>query len=256
MSSSLRDWYLGALGVVRYVPRDPLQEDVADGAGDARFDTATRDADTSGAGESPQSVQVREQLRPEAPGSRDSTPGPSSGQQAMAAAPLPASAAGNSGESVSEASREAVSFRLGFWQPSPELVVFSDMPLTARVTDAHREMLANLLKAIGQLGGALPAVELIDWPQTRAVSGDLRGAREFVDVFVQVKHRLQPFTTVLLMGSLTARIVGGSEAPVGTRVSMALQAEGIVTHSLHEMVADTALKRPTWEAIRHLAKTS
>ncbi len=72
-------------------------------------------------------------------------------------------------------------------------------------------------------------------------------------VFLDVKARLQPFATALLMGDAAARVAGGRDTfRVGDRVPLACGAEGVVTHSLHEMARDASLKRPTWDTLQSL----
>ena len=229
--TSLKAWYLGALGVVRYVPRD-LAGPVDSHAHPEAVTETAEPAPAPAPSPSP-ALAVAEELSRKAPKTER--------------APAATAPAGEAPDSAPQA------FRLGFWQPSRDLVVITDMPPGIRVSARQQEMLARLLRAIGQLDGELDAAELIDWPQSPTSPGDIAGATEFLGVFMQVKASLQPFRRVLLMGSLAARVVAARECSVGDRPQLPWRAEGIVTHSLHEMARDESLKRPTWEAIKDLA---
>ncbi|MFA5631012.1 MAG: hypothetical protein WC997_05840 [Porticoccaceae bacterium] len=232
---SRRAWYLAALGVVRYALKDgpvsladaPAQEEQAapERQSDQRTLAAADRADSMAA--------VRQALV-------DKTPEP--------AVPPPAVPA------AAPAAEEVLAFRLAFWQPAPQVVVLSAMPPGVRVSASQQDMLANLLRAIHSLpGGGLAAAELIDWPPRVGAPAGLDGARQLLDVFLEVKAKLQPFTTALLMGEIPARLIAGRGAQPGERLTLHTGAEGIVTHSLHDMEKAPALKRETWEAIRHLA---
>jgi len=151
------------------------------------------------------------------------------------------------------AEQQLIQFRLGFWQPSEQVVVFSAMSPGIRPSRPQQEMLANLLSAIGQLHGPLSGVELLDWPLSPGADATLKSARELLAAFLDVKHQLKPFKHVLVMGTTAARLVSLEDKPsVGDRLLLACGAEGVVTHSLQEMEQDKSLKRPTWDAIRTL----
>ena len=229
-------WYLAALGIVRYALKDgPVPVDEAPPQveqatperqpGQRSLAAATDDrADNVAA--------VRQVLV-------DKTPEPAAPPSTMPAA--------------APAAEEVLAFRLAFWQPSPGMVVLSAMPPRVRVSASQQDMLANLLRAIHSLPDGLAAAELIDWPPRVGAPAGLDGARQLLDVFLEVKAKLQPFTTALLMGEIPARLVAGRGAQPGERLTLHTGAEGIVTHSLHDMEKTPALKRETWEAIRHLA---
>ena len=231
---SRRDWYLANLGVVRYVPRDEISAR-SDGVPPAN---AQEDpVQSPAAGEPP----AQERLR-----------------AALSAQPEPP-AAGAAARAPVAASAPPFECRLGFWQPRADLVVLCAMPPGQRPAGEQLTMLANLLKAIGRLGDGLPAVDLIDWPQSphlglQGVPVDIAGARDFVAVFLAAKQRLQPFSQVLLMGEDAARVASASDCPaVGEQLELPCGARGIVTHSLHSMAQEPALKAETWQAIKFLA---
>lgn len=225
---SRRDWYLGALGVVRYTLRacQGVSLPEIDGSSETKVD-AVVDPDPV-----PRALEVTAWQRIPEP----------VGQAAQREIPVP--------PTVLE---EPVSFRLGFWQPSPELVVLNVVASGARVTSGQQDMLANLLKAIGHLPRGLSNVEYIDWPLTTGTTAGLQGAREMMGVFLEVKAKLQSFRIALLMGQTAVSLVSLQAAIPGGRISLDCGAEGIVTHSLQDMDTNPALKRETWEAIRHLA---
>ena len=237
MNAAHRDWYLNALGIVRYVPRDRYE---------VVPEKAPAAAMTAGA---------------EAPAT--DAPRPKALKDTVATAVAPAAPDGKQAQgrpaavpAVDEKAEapETIHFRLAFWQPSAQLVVLSSMPSGSRPSRAQQEMLANLLRAIGHLGEGLPQVELLDWPLSPGTDASLPGARELLTAFLDVKHQLKPFARALLMGETAARLVDdGKPPPVGEMLKLNCGAEGIVTHSLYEMDRDQSLKRGTWEAIRFLA---
>jgi len=250
VTSHIRNWYLGALGIVRYIPRD-CPKSFAREYTSAEGDPVVADESMPVGVTIPEQTDFRDQ-----PGGGKAAVDDSA--QGKIEAPLVQTASQARQPSVkplATSEQESVQFRLGFWQPSPQLVVLSAMPPGARADASHQDMLANLLKAIQQLPGDLASAELIDWPLSPGTSANLSGARELIDAFLEVKAKLQPFSLALLMGEMTARLVSEDGAnTTGDRIHLRCQAEGIVTHSLHDMSANPGLKRETWEAIRFLAK--
>lgn len=230
IGGELRNWYLSALGVVRYIPRD---------SSEAAARREPQPEPVPAADSAPQSrpqPQLRQLL--------DDKP-----ETTQPAAPTAVEA-----PAVAPEHSQQVQCRLAFWQPSRELVVLSSLSSGARPTPAQLAMLSRLLKAIGQLEGTLPAFDLIDWPQAPGASATLGDAREFLSVFLDAKAFLEPFRYALVMGEVSARLIMPAGAlAAGSRAPLACGAEGIVTHSLSEMEQDPSLKAPTWEAIKFLA---
>jgi len=236
VAASLRDWYLGALGVVRYLPRDGCAADFPGEEGETRAECPVASTPEE---PSPAAPLQRPRVElPSSPAARTRQPG----------APVVDAA------STPPPDTELVEFRLAFWQPSPPLVVLSAMPPGARPSPRQQDMLARLLKAIDRLDGPLPAAELIDWPIARGTQGGLQGARELLATFLEVKMNQKPFAQVLLMGDIAAQVAAGDSLAVGQRLPLPCAAEAVVTHSLYAMDRDPALKRDTWEAIRFLAE--
>jgi len=267
--TGLRDWYLGALGIVRYVPRtgdmeeqqisgNSFTENFAESSIEGSLDrdqvsvaeAQTLKSDRAAARSEGATAALRQVLKEE---SASSSPVESHG-----VVDKPKAAAGNQHNAIEESSlasaqgEEIAPFRLAFWQSAASVAVLSALPPGARPSPGQQDMLANLLKAIGHLPAPLPQVEWIDWPLARQPLVSTSSAREFVETFLEVKHKLHDFSTVLLMGCghLTLDYAKGIGEPQSLRCS----ATGLVTHSLQAMEQDPALKRETWEAIRHLAE--
>lgn len=236
MEQAWRDWYLGALGVVRYLPRDMVV------AESAAVDVPSRDTQREPL--VAEVAPVREQRHPALP-------------EIKPAAKIIDKPARQQRPEVTptDAESELVQFRLAFWQPSSQLVVLSSMPPGIRPGQSQIDMLANLLKAIRQLNAPLPQVELLDWPLSPGADSSLRGARELLTAYLDIKQQLKPFQWVLLMGQMAARLTVSSTTnpAVGDKPDLSCKAQGIVTHSLYEMDQDKALKKGTWEALRFLA---
>jgi len=157
-----RNWYLGALGVIRYVARDSVDEVVEEPvetrserqppAVETRASALVRDIAASVASDRPVvgSAPVSmgdNQGRLVAPVESGKPMLKKESQQAAPTRPHQPPAATDDSEPVQ--------FRLAFWQPANDLVVLSSMPPTIRPAEPQQEMLANLLKAIGRLPGRL-----------------------------------------------------------------------------------------------------
>ena len=248
MNSQQRNWYLGALGVVRYIPRDSA--DVVDelpAPEQPGVEVAVKQSISGSVTLSPLSTTDPESTATAKPDELQRT-------KATAGPAISGKNAPTTDASDDTNDNKAVQFRLAFWQPSDQLTVLSSMPPRIRPSQAQHGMLANLLRAIHQLPGELPQVELLDWPLSPGGDSSLRGARELLSAFLDVKSQLRSFQYVLLMGEMVANLAQSDRLlPVGAKVPLSCNAQGIVTHSLYDMDRDTSLKKPTWEAIRFLS---
>lgn len=245
MADHSQDWYLNAMGVVRYQLRQPKATPVTDvdAEGGRLGDQSIVDVEMQAGNKVTQPSAETGELRPlqdkryvegESPPPIPKTLGSPTSEKPLQTPPA-----------------ERANFRLGFWQPSLELAVLNAMPPGQLPTTGQLEMLANLLKAMGQLQDELPRVELIDWPVSPSAPADMAGARELMAVFLDVKAQLQPFKTLLLMGQAAASVVlKHPPMAVGDHRILACKARAVVTHSLLEMEEDPSLKRGTWQAIR------
>ena len=256
MNNLLRDWYLGALGVVQYRPRDELEDTQATAANEVEYSIAE---DIDGRRSDPSQHKYTNEHHPGSP-TRVSGAFEEQRKQAnealappKAAKPIRRQSATRTPERAAESS-DYIQFRLAFWQPSDAVVVFSAMPPRLRPGPAQQTMLTNLLKAIGQLPQPLGSAELIDWPLSQGSLATLQGATDLLGAFLDVKMRLKPFQYALLMGEVAARVTAGAKLAPGDSAALACGAQGIVTHSLHDMENNPALKRDTWSAIKHMAE--
>jgi hypothetical protein len=238
----LRDWYLGALGIVQYLPRDAIDE-----TGSQTRDSVPNEDITSQrlAEDDPPQDQSLQRSRPRIELNLDSPSGVTKRGQV---AKKPASKEPEVADSLH--------CRLAFWQPAPDLAVLDSLEPGQRPSPEHRRMLANILKAIKRGGAELPPAELIDWPPTATAPADRSGARDMMSVFLAARSQQSPFAWVLLMGRAAGLVFDepGTVPPViGESLALPGGAGGVVTHSLSDMIGDPALKRDTWEAIRFLA---
>ena len=262
LTTPWHNWYLGTLGVVRYVARDSVEEDYSEAVDNT---AAPVDTPVQPARQSPVAPNIETPMATPATGTGAAEGGRSriessldNGGATAKSASGPAAVAGRISarqpDVDSAGEEEMIQCRLAFWQPSERLVVLSHMPPGIRPSPAHHEMLANLLSAIGQLTPPLAQAEVLDWPLAPGTDSTLKGARELLAAFLGVKNQLKPFAKALLMGPVAARLATENDMfEIGDKLVLPCQAQGIVTHSLYEMERDKALKRPTWEAIRGLA---
>lgn len=256
--TELRDWYLGALGIVRYVPRtggdsDPqaLVESLADEDSSYADGEALSPAVKGTKQDSQAATAALRQVLVQDDVSRPAG-GVGSASEKSSKADISSATSEQGITATAEDAEEMAPFRLAFWQSASSTVVLSALPPGARPSPGQQEMLTNLLKAIDQLPEGLSPPEWIDWPLARQPSISVASAREFVETFLEVKHKLQPFSTVLLMGCGDLTLDDNKEKD--QQRALRCSATGLVTHSLQAMEQNPALKRETWEAIRHLAE--
>ena len=154
-------------------------------------------------------------------------------------------------EQISEqiVEQENISFTLACWQVSDEALVINGFAHGERADRTQLELLANILRAIGQLSSNLPAVELIEWPLNPGAESTLAGAKTQLSMFLLGRQQVRPYRWLLAMGDEPARLLekddGASPAESGS-------AETLFMPSLQSMLAEPLCKREVWQALRHL----
>jgi hypothetical protein len=176
---------------------------------------------------------------------------PAAEAESVAARERPEPPAGPSGTAPVE---ELAPARLACWRPAADLLVLDALPPGQRPERERLTLLANILRAIDRLPGALPAAEFIDWPPLPGGDHSLSGAREALALFLAGRMAREPFAWVLAMGEPARRWLGGGEhSEAGARISLADgRAQGILVPGLGDMLAAPQLKAQTWQAIRGL----
>ncbi len=243
MSANLRDWYLDALGVVQYRSRE-------EGVVDIPF-------------------HVELQPQPE--------PSQQSEEVSIAAIPtmLESAPQASTTESTSKQSMQKVPgqpvepdviqpldpFRVACWQSGDDLLVIHAYPPGNVPLPEERDLLHNLLRAIGRLGADIPAADYIDWPLTQGEPADLQGAKSMLSVFLDTRIRKCGVLWVLLMGELPARLLMPSqtageqvayEEVLGETEDLPGGARAVVIPSLQDMLTTVSSKQIAWRALQNL----
>jgi len=145
--------------------------------------------------------------------------------------------------------QESIRFTLACWQVSDEVLVINSFGHGERANRTQLELLANILRAIGQLSANLPAAELIEWPLSPGAESTLSGARTQLSMFLLGRQQVRPYRWLLAMGDEAARLLpkDGDPSPTEPR-----SAETLFIPSLQSMLAEPLCKREVWQALRHL----
>jgi len=145
--------------------------------------------------------------------------------------------------------QESICFTLACWQVSDEVLVINGFAHGERANRAQLELLANILRAIGQLSANLPAVELIEWPLSPGAESTLSGAKTQLSMFLLGRQQVRPYRWLLAMGDDPARLLPKGEGESSTEPG---SAETLYIPSLQKMLAEPLCKREVWQALRHL----
>lgn len=145
--------------------------------------------------------------------------------------------------------QENISFTLACWQVSDEVLVINGFAHGERANRTQLELLANILRAIGQLSSNLPAAELIEWPTSPGAENTLAGAKTQLSMFLLGRQQVRPYRCLLAMGDEAARLLAKDDA---VSPSEADSVETLFIPSLQTMLAEPLCKREVWQALRHL----
>ncbi len=145
--------------------------------------------------------------------------------------------------------QENISFTLACWQVSDTVLVINGFAYGERVTRTHLELLANILRAIGQLPAGLPAAELIEWPLSPGAESTLAGAKTQLSMFLLGRQEVRPFRSLLAMGDAPQRLLA-NDITVGDPEFNFV--ETLYIPSLQAMLAEPLCKREAWQTLRHL----
>jgi hypothetical protein len=165
-----------------------------------------------------------------------------------------------------EAAAEEVSFALGLWRISDDLlVVDSRQAELALPVDA---LLSNMLSALGYPRAPLPKLEVVRWPYGGNAFSDKspQAARYMMEAMLGAKLEQQPVKYLLLLGAeachyllpdgvdgLAADAAASYEALQGRSVRLdAWNCSAIIAPSLVAMLQTPELKALTWGAIQPL----
>jgi len=145
--------------------------------------------------------------------------------------------------------QESIRFTLACWQVSDEVLVINGFAHGERANRTQLELLANILRAIGQLSANLPAAELIEWPLSPGAESTLSGARTQLSMFLLGRQQVRPYRWLLAMGDEAARLLPKDDDSILTESG---SAETLFIPSLQKMLAEPLCKREVWQVLRHL----
>ena len=149
--------------------------------------------------------------------------------------------------------QESISFTLACWQVSDAVLVINGFAHGERADRTQLELLANILRAIGQLSSNLPAAELIEWPLNPSAESTLAGAKTQIDMFLLGRQQVRPYRWLLAMGDETARLLSPAAAVSPSEPGSATT---IFTASLQTLLAEPRCKREVWQALRPIHDAS
>lgn len=145
--------------------------------------------------------------------------------------------------------QEKISFTLACWQVSDTVLVINGFAYGEQANRTQLELLANILRAIGQLPQGLPAAELIEWPLSPGAESTLAGAKTQLSMFLLGRQQVRPFRRLLAMGDAPQRLLANDIAVNDSALSLV---ETLFIPSLQAMLAEPLCKREAWQALRHL----
>ena len=240
MDPSRQHHYLQALGIVQYVPRDTVYEDV-DAPGDIETKPKNRatqpEQATSRAAAKPVDVAALVNLKLDAePVAKGVKPPP---QKALEEDSQPAT---------------NIEVKLSLWQVTESLLVCTlvEGELANR---AEMELLTNILNAIGCGIKQLPQMDLLEWPPYPNAAGDEAEVREFITMSMEARVVKNPIKSVLLLGDGAANWLtsedAGKQSDSG-KLTLSANTNGLLIPSLGEMIAQPQLKAVAWQRLQSL----
>lgn len=275
-----RDWYLSMLGINQYrqrLPGDPVFNagagQVAANAlptsrGDISNPEAARVANSgepvnateiisslAGLRETLQGEPAPIQPAPIKPGSKKPAVVPADTSKSVPLEEPKQSSAPTLGQAAQPdipertVAQENISFTLACWQVSDEVLVINGFAHGERANRTQLELLANILRAIGQLSSNLPAAELIEWPLNPGADSTLEGAKTQLSMFLLGRQQVRPYRWLLAMGDEPARLLAKDDT---ASLPESGSAETLFIPSLQTMLAEPLCKREVWQALRHL----
>jgi hypothetical protein len=150
---------------------------------------------------------------------------------------------------------EDINLRFALWQASEKLLVCSSiaeqLPEPAQIL-----LLDNILLAMGQSGGPLPQMEMVEWPPHANMRGNEDDARGFLATMLKARIDSKGAELLLLLGEPAAQWLLNKEqrdAVSNGQVDILGQVTALLVPSLQDMIDKPECKRQTWQTIRYLS---
>jgi hypothetical protein len=253
MDYQLQHQYLQTLGILQYVPRDTVYEDVvakstSDAAAKIQVKTSVAEPFTAAA--NPDNAENRPNKKPidvAALVNLDLDTKPDKPLKPKVAVTKPQAV-----EDIQLTSAIELSFSL--WQASEELLVCSAVEGALAEAD-EMQLLTNILNAIGCGIGRLPQMELVEWPPYPNASGDEGEVREFLATLLDARLANKPVKTILLLGDSAANWLlspDKEQQKASGRVAVSEQTAALLLPSLREMIENPQQKAVAWKVLQML----
>jgi len=267
MDHSLQHQYLQTLGVLQYVPKDTVYEDVVadskpvpkiavpvsaaegfetaaklDAGLDQSRNQAPNQAPNQGIAKKPIDVAALVNL-----GLDDNPAAPAKAKVAATKPPV----AENSQPTA------VIEVKFSLWQITDELLVCSAVE-GALAETAEMQLLSNMLNAIGCGIGRLPQMDLIEWPPYPNAPNDEAEAREYLATLLEAKLAGKPVKTVLLLGESAADWLISPDKVASDKAPVALseQTTALLLPSLATMIDKPQKKAVAWQVLQVLPPTN
>ena len=248
MDPSLQHHYLQALGIVQYVPRDTVYEDVeASGDIETRPENAATQPEPATSGAAAKSVDVAALVNLDL----DAKPSAQVSKATPKKAPKQAPKISPKEDSQLASNIEV---KLSLWQVTESLLVCT-LVEGELANQTEMELLTNILNAIGCGIKQLPQMDLLEWPPYPNAVGDEAEVREFLTMSLEARVAKSPIKSVLLLGDGAANWLAseyaGQQSDSG-ELTLSANTSGLLIPSLGEMIAQPQLKAVAWQRLQRL----
>lgn len=224
----LRHYYIKALGIVEYVPRDYI-------------DAVPRSETCDPMPEGPQEVVSDNLSKGELPTAERS---PTSGFVEPVDIVVR--------DSVGDVATVAIEFKLVLWQPSDGLLVCA-MASEALPSATENELLCQIVQSLEPLHSGVPQFELIQWPPFPGAEGDCEAATDFVSTLLDARLKNGNISRLLIFGEDTAEWMLSERFYIEGAINQTVTVDkvhAIVVPSFDEIFSQSLLKRDIWRAIK------
>jgi hypothetical protein len=152
-------------------------------------------------------------------------------------------------------------FQLRIWRVATDLLIVDSRDAeVALPTDA---LLRNMMAALGYKPEQIAKPEILRWPFVNRKTlpqtdnqQENEDARAMVRAYIEAQQQTHQLQLILLMGEAALRFATPASAQIESyrwqNLSVLENCRGIGLPSLAELLRDPALKKNTWQAIRHL----
>ena len=158
--------------------------------------------------------------------------------------------ASNTDDSTEEQAEETASFSILCWHVSDDLLVMNHFPYGRQASEAERELLNNILRALMPFSGELLSTECIEWPMNPGADSALSGAKVQLSMFLQGRYKARPYRWLLAMGEELPLLLDTAKGQNDMLPFCPVQA--VCIPSLQDLLSEPLKKREAWQAMRFM----